>query len=392
MPAKKKLLFIPADVIRNEVSRSFYIARFLSEEYDLYFLSRLDPQNAYFENKKKSKLFTLKCFLKSIFCKTQYYKHAAWKYNIVRVPFMSHMVIHRFIGMVNALKLSRWFNGIFLKRIASKVKPDIIFHADGFDLYPALEGYLYMSDIQDDFDKGNFRDNSYNRAYTRKHLASSFANFVVSNVAAKNLEQLYGVPFTYLPNGVELEAMKSVRQSDVVKWRDNLHLNGKYVVSYIGADAWYEKALIESLFEAAWHADKSIIFLIVGNLPKYSFPNVVYAGPVSKEDSYFYYWLSDCGILLKDSKGSNFLYNSIPLKIIQYGAINKWFISPPIAWLEEERFKNVCILREFSAGNIVNKIIELKHTAVSEDEGRWLEYDWKGLVDKIVIKLEANKN
>lgn len=388
----KKILFIPADVIKTEVSRSFYFARFFSENNDLYFLTRLDPQNAYFENRKVSKFYTFKCFFSSLFSSTQFSKHKVWGFNLVKVPFMSHMVIHRFLGIVNALKLARKFNEIQLKQIAKRIKPDFIFYAEGFDLYPCLEGFKCYSDIQDDFDAGNFRDNEYNRAYAKHNILQAKLNFVVSRQAAKNLGELYNCDFVYVPNGVDISAMMNVEQVWVNELRKRLNLENKYVITYIGADAWYNKELLIKITELLRERDLSIHFVIVGNLPQFEAENVTFTGPVNKDDSYLYYWLSDLGFLIKDSKGSNFLTNSIPLKIVQYGVLGKHFLSPPISWLEEENFKNVTILRNFSAENIVENICRIKEQIDTVIDPAWQAYDWNKIVEDVMDKIEENLN
>lgn len=387
---KKRLLFIPADVIRNEVSRSFYFAKGLSEHFDVYFLSRFDPQSAFFENRKRSKLYTLQCFLKSVFSRFSVKKHQKWSYQVVTAPFMSHMVLHRFIGMVAALKFSRRFNKTVLKYINRKLKPDIIFYSEGFDLYPRLQHVLCASDIQDDFDQGNFRSNSYNIAYLQRQLAGSQVNFVVSEAAARKLGEMYNCKFVFIPNGAEVEAMRAVEESLITKMVDEMGLRGKFLISYIGADAWYDKDLCREVFRQLWERDPSIHFLMVGNLSHIQSENVTYTGPVSKESSYFYYRMSDMGILLKDSQGSNFLYNSIPLKIVQYGVVGRWFVSPPIAWLEENRFENVILLEDFSPGKIVEKILEIKANGSNRCfDDRWNEYDWRQINHRILKVLSS---
>ncbi|MBX3242559.1 MAG: glycosyltransferase family 4 protein [Chitinophagaceae bacterium] len=387
---KKRLLFIPADVIRNEVSRSFYFTKGLADHFDVYFLSRFDPQSAFFENKKRSKLYTLQCFVRSIFSRFNIEKHQKWDYQVVTVPFMSHMVIYRFIGMVGALKLSRRFNKAVLRYINRKLRPDIIFYSEGFDLYPRLQNVVCVSDIQDDFDQDNFRNNSYNIAYLRRQLAGSQINFVVSRAAASKLGEIYNCKFVFIPNGAEVTAMRAVEESVVAKMIDEMGLKGKFLISYIGADAWYDMGLCREVFRQLWERDPSIHFLMVGNLPFIQSENVTYTGPVSKESSYFYYRMSDMGILLKDSKGSNFLYNSIPLKIIQYGVVGRWFVSPPIAWLEENRFKNVFLVDDFTPENLVDKILEIKANSSNRCfDDRWNEYDWQQINDRVLEVLSS---
>lgn len=385
--SKKRILFIPADVIKSEVSRSFYFARFFAEENELFFLSRLDPQNAYFEKRKVSKFYTLKCFLYSLITSTRFLRHPKWGYEVIEVPFMSHMVIHRFLGMVKALKLARWFNKIQLERIAKKVKPDFIFYAEGFDLYPCIDGYDCVSDIQDDFDPGNFRDNTYNLEYTSRNILKSKINFVVSRQAAKKFTSLYGGSFEYIPNGVESKVMLGADKSLVKSLRSQLGLDEKFIITYIGADAWYNKDFTVQLAKLSKELDSSLHFLIVGNLSPFKAENVTFVGPVDKEKSILYYWLSDIGILLKDSKGSNFLRNSVPLKIVQYGIIGKQFLSPPIVWLEEEGFNNVRVVKDFFPENIVSNIIALKKDNYNSFDPKWKEYDWNTIVKTVMKKI-----
>lgn len=389
---KKKILFVPADVIKSEVSRSFYFARFFAEQNELFFLSRLDPQNAYFEKQKISKFYTFKCFLFSLVTSTRFSKHPKWAYTIIEVPFMSHMVIHRLLGMVKALKLARWFNKFQLQKIAKKIKPDFIFYAEGFDLYPCLDGYQCFSDIQDDFDPGNFRDNSYNLHYTSMNILRSKMNFVVSKQAARNLGSMYGSDFIYIPNGVESKVMLGVDQSLVDSLKIQLGLEGKFIISYIGADAWYNKNFLIKLAKLANELDRSLHFVIVGNLSPFPSKNVTFIGPVDKEKSILYYWLSNIGVLLKDSKGSNFLRNSVPLKIVQYGIISKQFISPPIVWLEEERFKNVTIINDYTPEVVLSHIIQIKDKSENGYDSKWEEYDWQVIVSSVMKHIEAKLN
>lgn len=388
MNKKKRLLFVPADVIKNEVSRSFYFAKYLADHYDLYFLSRFDPQNAYFESRRVSKWYTLQCFFKSIFTGFSTTPHERWNYKILHVPFMSHMVIYRILGMVAALKIARWFNGMILRKVRTDIKPDYIFYADGFDLYPALDNSVCICDIQDDFDKGNFRDNNYNRNYLKTNLKKSRLNFVVSRNAAKNLGELYGCTFSYLPNGVDSKALYSINNNKVDEIRSQLKISGKYIVSYIGADAWYDIKLVKAVSNLIFQIDSSFHFLIIGNLPAVQAENITMVGPVSKEKSYLYYALSDAGILFKDSIGSKFLYNSVPLKIIQYGILNKKFLSPPIGWLEEETFSNVTLVNEFTAEEIVQALIKTKSNQNVVAEPAWEKYDWRVIGEGLMRQME----
>ena len=384
---KKKLLLIPADGIRNEISRSFFFAKYLSEKFDLYFLDKIDPQNAAFEKVRVNKFYTLKCFLQSAFRKISVQPHSKYPYRLVTSPFLTNMVMYRFIGMTPALKIARTFNKYFLKKVCKRIKPDIIFYADGCDFYPVMDGHNCFIDIQDDFDETDFKNLSYNKSYVSRNMNLSIKRFVVSKAAGKRMEQLFHKEFIYLPNGAEIAELMQVEEHEIEAAREKYALKGKTVLSYIGAEAWVDRNFTVNLLQEALRINSNLHFVIVGNLPSLKdidLPNTTIVGPVSKAESYKFYHLSDYGIMLKDSKNSNFLINSIPLKLIQYGVLQKKMIVPYINWLDEENFSNVIILHEFTPENIINSA---SNSHKAEKEKQWLNYDWKNIVDKLASQL-----
>ncbi len=387
---KKTLLFLPADAILNEISRSFYIAKGLSEEYNLYFLSWYDPQNRDFSLIRNKKLYTLKTFIKSIFTKINIYKHPKYNYHIVKAPKMSIMIIYRFLGVVNALKLSRFFNGFVLKKIIKKISPQILFYADGFDFFPIVDDTkIIIADIQDDFSTGNFRDNKYQQKYGSVCFNKSKKNYIVTEAAADKLSKHYNASFEFLPNGADFKGLKSINKTHNIKLKNSLKLTNKIIVSYIGGRAWVDIDFATELFRLSLEKIPNVHFIIIGNLDIINSPNVSYLGSQTNEETYKYYNLSDIGILLKNSKNSPFLENSMPLKIIQYSALNKTVITPKIRWIQKYKFLNIQLIEDYSPENVVNKLKEIvlkKQYEITEE--KWNTYDWQQITKKIIFDLK----
>lgn len=382
----KKLLIIPSDAIRNEMSRSYYFAKYLSKYYQVYQVRWHDVQSLSFENRNNSKLKTFYYWLKSIFTFIRIENHPKENYKWIWIPFMSHMIIYRIMGMDKASVLSRWFNKISLTKICRKIKPDIIFYADGFERFPYLENKgITISDVQDDIDESNFSYTLYHKQYGKENFSKTKKNYIVSKAAATRLGKYYDTEFHYLPNGADFDEMRAINVQKLDKIKNSLGLQNKFVVSFIGGSVWFDPQLADLLFKMALQKDPSIHFIIVGNVTSISepLPNVTFIGAVDNKESYYYYHLSEIGLLLKPSENSPFLYNSMPLKIIQYSCLNKSIISPLIAWLEDENYSNVKIIKDFSAPLLLETIEDIKNNGISEDP-RWSEYDWKKIVQNII--------
>jgi hypothetical protein len=384
MPEKPNLLVVPADSIMNGVSRSHYFCTGLMKDFTVYRLVWDDPQNSDFENLEGNKFYTLKCFISSIFTQINIRKNddGLW---IVHAPRISLLVIHRIIGITNALKFARFFNKIILKKLIKTIEPSAVFYADGCDLYPIVPGkHINITDIQDDFSDDNFRANDYQRAYGKLNYNLSSKNYIVSRSAAEKLGFYYSAEFEYLPNGADFNGLKNIDKNKLNNYKKNYHKEDCLNVSYIGGRAWYDDEFANDLFQMANNKYKNIHFYIIGNHVEIDLPNVTFLGPLSNEETYYFYNLCDVGIMLKDSKNSEFLENSVPLKIVQYSALDKYFISPKINWLVEEHFSNVNIIEHYSPINLLEELNNffLKGKVVISDS-KWEKYNWDVIVDNI---------
>ena len=122
-------------------------------------------------------------------------------------------------------------------------------------------------------------------------------------------------------------------------------------------------------------------------------PNIINIGMVPASESYIYYNITDLALLLKDSAGSSFLYNSVPLKNIQYGAVKKPVISFPIEWLEKEKFTNTTILNDSDIDKWIDTIQNVRRNFKwsNNDTKEWENYSWdlicETMLNEITLKL-----
>ena len=385
--SKEKILLLPAINIKSGVSRSFYFAKELSHYYEVYVTEWEDPQSVEFDNSLKgNKFHTLKCFVKSLFSRTKISQHPTHNYNIVKSPKMTLLVIHKLLGVVLALRLIRFYNTIVLNRLIKRINPTILFYADGCDMYPINRSVkMIITDIQDDFSKGNFRDNKYQQKYGEKNLNLSDKNYIVSKSAKSRLSEFYNTQFEYIPNGADFESLRDIKENDTKLLREQLGLNEKLIVSFIGGGLWLDTPFSKKLFSETLNECPQVHFVLIGNHKQIkNTENVTNLGRMSNAETYKYYNLSDVGIFLKNSKGSPFLENSVPLKIIQYSSVNKYVITPYISWLEEEKFNNIVLLKDFNTTTIIAafKNILANNNELIFDE-KWNSYNWKEIVLRI---------
>lgn len=383
---KPKLLLFPADSIKNGISRSFFFAKYLSDEFDVYRVQWIDPQNGMFQNVKRTKGYTLSCFVKSLNPLIRMRRNPECNFVDVYAPVMTHMVIHRMMGTVLAQKLARSFNQITSYRLKKLLRPDVIFHGEGCDMFPVMKSdAVVLADVQDDFGDENFRNSEYQRRYGKKQFNRTDGNFTITKAAVRKMSGFYDASFAYLPNGAEIEDLLATPETAVANLRQKLNLEGKTVVSYIGGDAWYDENLVRATMAYAQERLPSCHFVIVGNFKDLKLPNATFTGTLPSRDTYPYYHLTDIGILFKESRGSSFLQNSMPLKIIQYSSLQKAVITPELSWLREEEYKNVRML-ELTPEAIVKQIKATAATTPTPDP-RWVEFQWPRIIGNLKARI-----
>jgi hypothetical protein len=394
---KLKILFIPADNIKANISRSYYFAKGLAKYSDLYFLTWNDYRSIEWLGGKKSKLNTIKCFLSSFFVSYKLYKNNNEDFQRVKSSVFIDAIIGRLIGRVNAKKIMRKHNLKSLKKIINKINPDVVFYSDACYFFPAFDNasFTQVIDIQDDIDWSKLPVNlqEYEKKYRLIQYKKVDIHYIVSKNALENVTKNIGTfPFKVIYNGSDFKEIQKDFSKEINDVKNKLNLHDKYIITHIGSATWVDPVFTEKLFSSIWEKDKSIVLILVGSMKKINLPNVINVGMVSANNSYIYYRLTDLGLLLKDSKNSNFLYNSVPLKNIQYATAEKPVISFPIQWLENEKFNNTRIIKNTDPEKWLIEIQDIRSNFKwsEKDTIQWKKYDWEIICNDMFKEIEKN--
>lgn len=394
---KLKILFIPADNIKANISRSYYFAKGLAKYSDLYFITWNDYRTIEWLGGEKSKLNTIKCFLSSFFVSYKLYKNNEEDFQRVKSSVFIDAIIGRLIGRVNAKKIMRKHNLKSLKKIINRINPDVVFYSDACYFFPAFDNasFTQVIDIQDDIDWSKLPVNlqEYEKKYRLIQYKKVDIHYIVSKNALENVTKNIGpFPFKVIYNGSDFKEIQKDFSKEINDIKNKLNLHDKYIITHIGSATWVDPVFTEKLFSRIWEKDKSIVLILVGSMKKINLPNVINVGMVSANNSYIYYRLTDLGLLLKDSKNSNFLYNSVPLKNIQYATAEKPVISFPIQWLENEKFNNTRIINNTDPEKWLIEIQDIRNNFKwsEKDTIQWKKYDWEIICNDMFKEIKKN--
>lgn len=390
-----KILYIPADNITANFSRSYHIAKSLSLHSDVYRVMWEDNRSILWEGKKASLLNGLKCFIKSIFQKNKVIKSSDFGYEIYASVFISAFV-GRIIGKYRSLKWMRKHNKRTLQKIVSKIKPDVIFHADGYYFFPALKTSIpEFSDLQDDINWNNIPAKNLNEAYTyyTHQFNSSKINFIVSESAKISVTKHIKTNFTPISNGADFNTINNITEEQklIFKKKHTIPLNKK-IASYIGGAHKFDIVFTKNLIKQAEKELPNLIFVLAGNLPSFESDNVIFTNILTNEEANVLYAISDVGLTLKNTNGNDFIYNSVPLKFIQYAAAKKYIVTFPIKWSVDHNFKNI---NHIGTENIDEWILSIKNVLHKPSWNNdldiiWREFDWKTIGETIFNSINDN--
>lgn len=399
MSKKLKILFIPADNISANISRSYFFAKGLSKFSDIYFVTWHDHRSLQWAGGSPSKLNTFICFIKSLFQPLNIYQDKRDTFLRIKCSVFIDALVGRFLGRVRGKKIMRKHNSKSLQKMIRKIKPDVVFYADSSYFFPSIDNtdLIQLCDVQDDVDWNEFPLNlqTSEKSYRKKQYDNYDIRYIVSKSAHDSISKNIGeYLFKVVYNGADFTELQKDYSKELKEIKVKLNIEDKFIITHIGSATWVDPVFTTKLFSEIYKQDKSIVLILVGSMDKVDLPNVFNIGMVPASESYIYYNLSDLALLLKDSIGSGFLYNSVPLKNIQYGAVKKPVISFPIQWLEEEKFTNTTILKDNDIATWVKEIQQIRsnYNWSEKDSSEWENYHWdticKGMFDEIDIRLK----
>lgn len=397
MSNRTKILFIPADNISANISRSYYFAKGLSKFSDVYFVTWHDHRSLQWSGGAPSKLNTLSCFIKSILQPFKIYQDERDTFLRVKSSVFIDALIGRIIGRVRGKRMMRNHNSKSLQKMIAKIKPDAIFYADSSYFFPTIDDsdITQICDVQDDVDWNEFPNDIQvsEKSYRKKQYQNYTLRYIVSKNAHNSiLKNIGDFHFKVVYNGADFTELQKDYTTEIAHLKAKYNIENKYIITHIGSATWVDPVFTKNLFSEIYEKDKSIVLILVGSMDKVELPNVINVGMVPAEESYIYYNMSDLALLLKNSEGSKFLYNSVPLKNIQYGAVKKPVISFPIQWLEEEQFNNTKIIKGTDTELWIKEIQKIRSDFkwTNQDTIEWENYNWDSICSDMHQEISAN--
>lgn len=385
---RKRILFLPADALPLGLTRSYWLAFALARHFQTYYLRWTDPRSAALVRRRPSGLDSPIAFSKSLLGLTRLestHPGAGRTLQLLGAPVALNATLNKFVGELGARRSARAFNACTVRRLVRRLKVDAVFHGDGFYYFPeSLDSRLpVFSDIQDDFDAPASATQDYECGYGKRNFKKCRTNFAVSSAAAERFGKLMSAKFQVVPNGVHLEPFKTAAGASIAALRTRLGLSERYVISYIGTASHMDPRFVLELADLLASRMPDATLLVVGP-PVEVRRNIVAAGFVDPADIHAHYLASDLGICPAPLPASNFIYHSVPLKIVQYGAARKFVLSVPNRWLEESRFPSVQ-MAPLDARLWVERLAALReqHWRPEWDD-IWTRFDWDSVARPVV--------
>lgn len=389
-----RILFIPADNISANFSRSFYLGKELSKHAQLYRLRWDDHRSAAWSGKKGGAFNTLSCFLSNLFTRISIEPSAEYGFD-VHAPIFLNAFIGRVIGGRSALNYMRKHNKKVLEQLVVKIQPDVIFHADGFYYFPLHRGDIpEFGDLQDDINWSNYsaelRNDEIN--YYNEQFAYTRANFIVSENARESFTKHVKAKFIPISNGADFESLRAISDDEVASFKNKLGItNNEKIASYIGGQHKYDDQFANRLFDAAQENLPYLKFVIAGDIGKINKPNVISLGMIPVKKANLLYAASDVGLTLKNTAKDQFIYNSAPLKFVQYSAVEKPIVTFPIKWATDQGFRNILTVLDENLDSWISTLkTALKFEWDDICSEQWRPYDWGSIGEKIFMTIKEN--
>jgi len=281
---------------------------------------------------------------------------------------------------------------------------DTVFHSHPFFFLPPTAGrrpYRAHFDLVDNF-IDEFGDTRVGRSRRRFLLDAILAVDSLSAVSPRlcdRVEALTGRRPAYVPNGAALDEIRAWPEERAARVRERLGLGGKKVLTYIGNHMASCDGM-DMLWDAFREARKSrpdLALIIVGpspdregRRPPRDVPDGVHVvGPVPTASVWDYFHAADVGLLpFVLSPGT---HDSLPLKVLEFGAAGKPMLVTPLSNLRSLELPHVKFVAHDAAA--WTRALLDEATYVKPDGARLDEalkpYRWEKATDALIEAMGA---
>lgn len=316
----------------------------------------------------------------------------------VHAPVLQPLLLQRLIGRRLAVHHARRFNGRQLLRIVTAQRiTHLLIAASIFDLRH-ITGPSTFFDVVDWVPEENLPPEEVEalRLYLRDAAARVQGFFAVSEPLCDKLRDECGVEAVPLPNGADLCALRTTPAERVSNLREELGLQGRYVVGYIGNHGSYTGVdFVVSVFEKLRQRMSDAALLIVGPaecwrsiLEGRRKQNIVWTGPVPPAEVGAYFHAIDIGVLAQEKTLGTEL--AFQLKNVEYTACRKFVVSTPLRTWQRLRWPNI-LLTDLRVDDWVSAICGAREREWSPVWDSLTDaYDWTNLAARMAnIMLEG---
>ncbi|MEE9311965.1 MAG: glycosyltransferase [Planctomycetota bacterium] len=192
-------------------------------------------------------------------------------------------------------------------------------------------------DEWDDSPTGKFRTDFLTESIKRADTLSA-----ISHALCKLVKELTGRIATYIPNGVDVQAIQDWPDERGQKIRAKHIIGDSKLFVYIGNhhSGFDGMEMLLAAFSAAYAKDDKLKLMLVGpGSEDISASGVISIGPVPVSEVWDYFKAADVGVL--SFKPCRLTHDALPLKVLEFGAAGKPVISTPLEELQRLNFPNL---------------------------------------------------
>lgn len=345
-PHKRRVLIIPHQPHRNIKVRAVEIARYLAElgQYEVFILT-WDLHSKTYRHLPEKILFKSVEILQT--ATTPHTIKAENGLNWVRFPYL--------------LAPSPWyqlFNQRQVEHFVRNHRIDLVISSNAYHFpMPNNSFCKRIYDVVDDhITPGSGPTWQRTRPFTLGELRKADRITAISYALIEELAKEGFPRVKRLPNGVDLQAFQNVSPDAVTAIRTQYQLDKSFTIGYIGNHGWWAgmPLLLES-FKLLQRTVPHARLLIVGpgeELERFEQqaagnPNIIFTGPIPPAEIAAWFRAIDIGVL--PFTLCPFTDNSLPLKVLEYGAAQKQVIANPLKELTTLNFPHIRLLEPDAA-------------------------------------------
>lgn len=395
---KPRLLVVPHLYAENLCIRGIELARRLTSWFDVYCLKWTDALHVEARSTVHRRWNQFRTALRCVMA-GQNLSQGADGIAYVQAPVLQPILLNRLLGVRHSLQCSRWWNRRIIEQlIGAHGINHLLLASDSFGL-PSTPAVRVFFDVVDWFPEENSTPGQLATVRTRlKSIAGQVRGiFAVSEPLCEKLKAECGVEAVPLPNGADLNVLRSVCPEKIEAVRRRYALADKFVIGYIGNHGPYTGVdFVVKVFQAVRQRIPEAVLLLVGPadywapvLAGMSSQGVIATGPVPPADVAAYFNAINLGLLAQEKTlGTEFAFQ---IKVVEYTASRKFVVSTPLETWQRLQWPNI-LLAELEVEAWVAAICKARESRWSPAWDTLTEpYDWNALAQKMAtLMLDPN--